>query len=51
MGVVGGFALLSEHGKLTAAGLAVEFELTVTGRLSSLAIKLSICCEAVAKIR
>ena len=31
MGVVGGFALLSEHGKVTAAGLAVEFELTVTG--------------------
>lgn len=31
MGVVGGFALLSEHGKVTAAGLAVELELTVTG--------------------
>ena len=31
MGVVGGFALLSEHGKLTAAGLAVELELTAAG--------------------
>ena len=39
MGVVGGFALLSENGKLTAAGLAVELELTAAGLVVELGNK------------